>query len=381
MTDLFPSLDRLLDSGDPARGFDFLIEQFLAAKEYGQAFEARLMKKRFELGLPLLQTDSLNDEPYQAAVVEIARDTGRLFLEAGNIERAWPYFRAVSDTEPVAQAIDKLEPREDLDGVINIAFQEGVHPVKGIELIIAKHGMCRALTAFGMTAVTKDRDKCIALLTTELHREVIRRMREAIGDAPTSDSLIELMNGREWLFGEWDYYVDTSHLLTIIPYCTEVTDPAVLKLFHELCQYGSHLSPHFQTPGIPPFEKQFEAYGHYISALLGENVEDHLAYFRQQVAEADAETVGDGPGRILVRLLVALGHPHEALDVLLEHVFEDAPYGAPVPSALQLCYQSKDYSRMTEIAKDRGDLLSYAAARIANPARTRQSVPVGSEEL
>ena len=387
MTDLFPSLDELLDSGDPARGLDFLIEQFLAAKEYGQAFEARLMKKRFELRLPLLQTDSLNDEAYQAAVVEIARDTGKLFLEAGNIERAWPYFRAISDTGPVAQAIAKLEPREDpegvinMDGVINIAFQEGVNPLKGIELIIANHGMCRALTAFGMTAVTKDRDKCIALLTTELHGEVIRRMRQAIGYAPPSDSLIELMAGRDWLFGEWDYYVDTSHLLTIIPYCVEVTDPAVLKLLSELCEYGKHLSTHFQTPGIPPFENQFEAYGHYVSALMGEQVEKHLAYFRQQVAEADPETVGDGPGRILVRLLVALGRQHEALDVLLEHVFEDAPYGAPVPSALQLCYQSKDYSRMIEIAKDRGDLLSYLAAKISNPAKTPQSAPAGWEGL
>jgi hypothetical protein len=35
-----------------------------------------------------------------------------------------------------------------------------------------------------------------------------------------------------------------------------------------------------------------------------------------------------------------------------------------VPSALQLCYQARDFARMTELARDRGDLLSYAAGRI-----------------
>jgi hypothetical protein len=97
---------------------------------------------------------------------------------------------------------------------------------------------------------------------------------------------------------------------------------------------------------------------------LGEDVEPHLEYFRAQAAAADPETVGDGPGRFLVKLLVALGRQQEALDGLLEYVFEDAPYGVPVPSALQLCYRAGEFGRLTEIAKERGDLLSYAAGRM-----------------
>ncbi len=371
--DLFPALDCLLESGGGVQGLDFLIDRFRAEREYGLLFEARLMKKRFELGLPLLQTDSLDDATYQAGVMEVARDTGELFLEAGNIERAWPYFRAISQTQPVFDAIDKLAPAEGLDGVIGIAFQEGIHPVKGLELILAAHGMCRALTAFGMTAVSKDRDRCIELLTDGIYREVRERMSGVIekeeSAAPAHGSLIELMAGREWLFGEWDYYVDTSHLLTIIPYSVEVTDPQVLRQLFELCEYGGHLSPHFQNPGIPPFEKQFEAYGHYVLALLGENAEEHVEYFRRKVMESDPEEVGDAPGRILVKLLISLGREREALDVLLEQVFEDAPYGAPVPSALQLCHRVKDFGRMAEIARERGDFLSYAAARILAPDR------------
>ncbi len=366
--ELFPQLDPLLESAGPAAGLDFLIAQFLAAKEYGMVFEARLMKKRQELGLPLIQTDALTGDDYQQAVMEAARETGALFLADGRIERAWPYFRAVSETAPIFDAIDKLEPGDNLENVITIAFQEGVHPRKGLELILAQHGMCRAITAFGMTAVQKDREACIALLAKNLHEEIVRRMGEAIaareGPPPATASLPEMMSGRDWLFGEWDYYVDTSHLLSVIPYATELMDKAALALCAELCEYGQRLATQFQSAGIPPFEDQFTAYGHYLQALLGNNVEEHLDYFRRQVTESDPEIVGDAPGRHLARLLIALNRPAEALDVVLEHVFEDATYGAPVPSALQLCYQAKDFTRLRDLARERGDLLSYAAGSI-----------------
>jgi hypothetical protein len=366
--DLFPALDRVLESGDPAAGLDFLVEEFLASGQYSLVFEARLMRKRFDLGLPLIQTESVTRDDYQQAVVEAAREAGRLYLAAGNIERGWPYFRAISETAPVADAIARVQPGENTDGIIAIALQEGVNPLKGLELILAQHGMCRAITSFGMYEIPRDRDKCIALLANSLYAEIVERMARAVeareGSPPAQTNLIELMSGRDWLFGEWDYYVDTSHLLSIVPYCVEVTEKAVLETFAELCEYGRRLSPQFQSAGVPPFEDQCVAYGHYVQALLGNDVERHLDYFQRKVAEADPEAAGDAPGRALVKLLVSLNRHEEALQVLLDNVFEDAPYGAPVPSALSLCYQAKDFARMKELARNRGDLLSYAASSI-----------------
>lgn len=366
--DLLSVLDSLLERGDPVAGFDFLIGRLMDRKEYGLVFEARLMKKRFEVGLPLVQTTAIIRDDYQQAVVEAARETGNLFLASGNIERAWPYFRAISEPGPVAEAIANVQPDGNVDPIIAIAFQEGVHPLKGLELILARHGMCRAITSFGMHAVQKDRDGCLALLVRNLHAEVVARMSQAIedreGSKPEQANLIELMKGRDWLFGEWDYYVDTSHLLSILPYCVEATDRAILELFNELCEYGRHLSPQFQSRGTPPFEAQCVAYGHYVQALLGNDTEVHVEYFRRQVTECDPEIAGDAPARALVRLLVSLNRPADALGILLDHVFEDSPFGAPVPSALQLCYQAKDFARMKDLARDCGDVLSYIASTI-----------------
>ena len=51
--DAFGTLERLLESENPSSSFDLLIGQFRAAKDYRSLFEARLMRKRLELGLPL----------------------------------------------------------------------------------------------------------------------------------------------------------------------------------------------------------------------------------------------------------------------------------------------------------------------------------------
>jgi hypothetical protein len=97
---------------------------------------------------------------------------------------------------------------------------------------------------------------------------------------------------------------------------------------------------------------------------LGNDTETHVDYFRRKVAESDTEVAGDAPGRALVKLLVSLNRHAEAVCVLLDRVFEDAPYGVPVPTALNLCYQAQNFDRMKELARERGDLLSYAASSI-----------------
>ena len=92
------------------------------------------------------------------------------------------------------------------------------------------------------------------------------------------------------------------------------------------------------------------------------------------MATCDPEKVGDVPARELVRLLVTLHRPAEALSVLLENVNENQSYGSPVPSALQLCYEANDFPRMKALARDRRDVLSYLAAGILNLAQDR--VPI-----
>src|ERR1022692_3030789 len=114
--DVFEALEKLLQSGDPASTFDFLIHRYRETRDYRSLFEARLMSKRLELGLPVYQLRDLSALPseiqaaYGQAVTEVAREVGELFLADGEIANAWPYLRATGDSARVAAAIETVEP-------------------------------------------------------------------------------------------------------------------------------------------------------------------------------------------------------------------------------------------------------------------------------
>src|SRR5215831_10705152 len=288
--DVFGTFEQLLESENPSASFDLLLGRFRAAKDYRSLFEARLMKKRLELGLPVFLTDDLSALPselreaYGQAVTEAARDVGELFLSDGEIAQAWPYLKATGDSARVADAIERVAPGEDLNRIIEIALQEAVHPAKGLELVAAKYGICQALSAFEMSAVEKDREKCIAVLARNLHTELVERLGDAIeqeeGIRPASACIAELIGGRDWLFGEYSTYVDNSHLMSLLQHCTEVSDATVLRIFHDLCEYGKRVSPEVRAECQPPFEEGCIDFDHYVGALSGVDVEFHLAHFR-----------------------------------------------------------------------------------------------------
>ena len=86
MSDAFDLIDQTLQSGGPEAGFEFLAKKVLDDKNYPLLFEVRLLKKRHELGLPLIQVDdsaALAPETrreYDKAFIDAAREVGALFL-------------------------------------------------------------------------------------------------------------------------------------------------------------------------------------------------------------------------------------------------------------------------------------------------------------
>jgi len=372
--DFFQVFDSALESGDPVQALRSLADELRAGGRYDLLFDIRGMIARLELGLPPIWNAPAASFPaelrpkYDEAVYAAAREAGRLYLEAGNIPAGYRYFHAIGETAPVIAALDGLgadyDPGEQLEGVIAIALEHGLHPRKGIELILHRHGMCRAITAFGMYPVEKDRRECIAMLVRELHAEVVDRMRRTIeqqeGAASATKSLPELMTGRDWLFGEYDYYVDTSHLTSLIPYCLEPVDAITLGLIDELCEYGRHLSQNFVFRGQPPFENGYVGYQHYSRALLGRDTEVNITYFREKLAEPVAADVA----QVLVMLLARIGRYREGLDIFVDYLTGEDPAYLRCPGAIELALEAHETRRMADIARERQDVVSYAAARV-----------------
>ncbi len=155
MDNAFDLIEQAARQGGADSALDLLVTISQKDKNYPLLFEARLMQARHKIGLPLIFNAPLEDLPaeqrqaYEEAMRDAARETGNLFLADGDIPRAWPYFRAIGDPAPVAAAIEKIDSHDQLDGIIEIAFGQGVHPRKGFELLLKTHGICRAITFFG----------------------------------------------------------------------------------------------------------------------------------------------------------------------------------------------------------------------------------------
>ncbi|HTM50860.1 MAG TPA: hypothetical protein VL285_19325, partial [Bryobacteraceae bacterium] len=142
----FELIDQALQSGGPEAGFRLLAQKALDDRNYPLLFEIRLLEKRHALGLPLIQVDdtapmaSDTRREYDKAFIDAAREVGGLFLGEGNIPRAWPYFRAIGETGPVAAAIERFDSQEGVEPIIEIAYMERVSPYKGFQMILSNYG-------------------------------------------------------------------------------------------------------------------------------------------------------------------------------------------------------------------------------------------------
>ena len=99
-----------------------------------------------------------------------------------------------------------------------------------------------------------------------------------------------------------------------------------------------------------------------VQALLGVDVDEHIAHFRKKVVET--ETAGNWPAQILINLLVRVDRYREALEVSLEYLPGAHASEIACPTAQQLCELAGDFDRLAELARERGDVLTYVAAHL-----------------
>jgi hypothetical protein len=372
--DAFDRVEEALRSGGLDAGFELLIRRFRDEKKYPLLFEARLMKIRRALGLPLIQTDNIEElspeirAAYERGFVGAAREVGGLFLADGDIPHAWPYFRTIGEPAPVADAIERVEPKEGIDGIIEIAFHERANPRKGFELILAQYGTCRAISFLAQYPDRNTRESCVCLLVRTLHHDVLEALKRTIaqreGQAPESQNVHDLIANRDWMFGEYDYYVDTSHLVSILRFSLDLTGRDALAMSVELAEYGTHLASTFQFRGDPPFEDGFKDYGLYLRALMGESVDEAVAHFRRKLADSTSEEVTKVTAQVLVGLLARLGRYEPAITISLDYLPDADPNQLFCPSVFQLCQMAGDYARLRRVARDRQDLLHFVAGAL-----------------
>ncbi len=374
--DIFDGLDSAFKTGGAAAAFDTLLERLKAQGQHAHRFEARLMQKRHELGLPL-NGDTASIPPGQRAewdahVAAEARLAGETYLAEGEIARAWPYFRALGDAGPVREAIEKLPAADAKDEIIDVALYERVHPARGYAMVLATHGSCRAITCLDQYPDPESRDAALELLTGALHAELTENLARVIekqeGAPPPDRSMTALLAGRDWLFGEYDYYIDTSHLLSALRFAVESENPVVWRRALDFTEYGQKLGAMYHYAGEPPFERPYADHAMFLRGLLGIDVDASVAHFRHIADSADPEKIGTYPAQVLVRYLLRLKRPQEAIEVFERHLLESDPQYLTCPNLTQLCQIAGDHERLRGVARGRNDALSYMAGYLLKPA-------------
>jgi hypothetical protein len=373
---IFDELQLRLSRDGPDTAIERLCAIVRDRKDYASLFYALLLKKRHELGVSPVPTGSSQDlpeqvhAPYEDAIRAAARIVGRLYLDEGNIPHAWMYFRMIGEPEPVAQALEQVQPAEgdDLQRLIEIAYHHGVNPRKGFDLILERYGICNAITTVTsqeMSLPAEVRDYCLKRLVRALYHELQDRLTGEIvrreGSAPEPATVRALMADRAWLFEDEFYHIDISHLSAVVQMSIYLAAGDELNLARELCAYGQRLSPRFQQPGESPFEDLYRDYGVYLAILAGENVEQNLEHFRVKVDTADPESAGTRPAEVLVNLLLRLDRPGEALAVGRRHLTKVENRQLMCPGITELCQRAHDYGALAEVARAQDDPVHYLA--------------------
>lgn len=387
---LYDDLQKTLDAAGPSKAIDRLCDTLRERKEFSSLFYALLMKKRFELGVSPLPTAPSSElpesahEPYEEAIRAAARQVGELFLAEGEIIKAAPFFRMIDDPKPLAAALENYQPfeGEDLQPMIEVAFHMGAHPRKGFDWILQRFGICSAITLMGSQMNGQQfphgnevRDYCIQKLVCALHDQLSERVRNDIlrreSSVDSSLSVPQLIEGRDWLFEEDNYHVDTSHLSSVVQMSIHLSPGKELDLARELATYGTRLSPRFQYQGEPPFDEQYKDYSVFLAILAGENVDAGIAHFKKKVEDnADPEGAYTQPAEVLINLLLRINRPAEALDVARKYLQGADERQLSCPTVSELCRRTKDYRSLAEVSRERDDPVSFVAGLIlANGAK------------
>ncbi len=379
----FDQLQEAIERGGVAAALDQLAEYLRENKKYHELFEALKMKARFELGLPLTYQDAGDDldestrTKLEDGLIEACRDVGTALLREGAIREGWMYLRPVGDRAAAAAELAKLEAdEENLDALIEVALHEGVDPKRGYGLLLEHHGTCNAITTYESVVVrqgTAAQQAAAGLLVEHVHSELLATVRADIaqqqGSEPNEATLKELVADRDWLFGEHSYHLDTTHLASTVRFSRLLEDEGQLRLALDLTAYGRRLSSQFQYKGDPPFEDIYPAHAFYLGALLGEEVDAAVDYFRERAESLDPSEHGGLPVEAYVQLLDRLGRYEPAIEALLDFV-QKQPEAASqaVPLMLELSQKAEDFDKLTAYCRQRGDVLGYATAALCSAA-------------
>ena len=371
----FERLQESLSSGGVDGLLDGLVQELSQQNRFHDLFSAKQLQLRRQLNLPLSFSGDDDDVPenqvekWEEGMMEICQEVGKSALEAGQIREGWMYLRPAGARDKAQELIGKIEPDdENMDEMVEVLLQEGLDVKRGFSLVLDNFGTCNAITTFESQVLQQDKnDQQIAaeLLLKHVHEDLVSSVKADIAQQedqePAADNLAELIGEREWLFGEHSYHLDTTHLASTVRFARLLEDESLLRIAVDLTEYGKRLSSQFQYDGDEPFADLYPSHALYFQAIIGENVEEALKYFREKAESIDAYEEGTMAVEIYIELLDRLGRTQEAIDAMVKMVPDNTHLMGVAPSLMDLSKKVDEYQSWMQFCRQRNDLVGFAA--------------------
>ena len=356
---------------------------------YPELFEALKMLHRIELGLPAVHTDlsgahvatqqdalspELQDQ-LDKKLLGACAEVGTALMRAGNLQEGWMYLRAVGDRQATADAMRDVPVTQDnLDTVLGLLVHEAIDVARGTKLSLEMRGTCNTITMLDSVVSMRgraDQQAAVGTLIEHVHAELLSSLKSDIVRREKCDetslvhsetSLETLLSTRPTLLRDGTYHLDTTHLSSTVRFARILDNEQQLRLAVDLAQYGRQLHSQYQYPSEEPFADLYPMSLGMFRALLGEHVDSALKMFLQKAESLDPQEHGTVAIETYADVLTRVGRPAEALQFLIKKMPRGMrPFGI-APSLLELAEASQDFQAMLSHAKERGDLVGYAAA-------------------
>jgi hypothetical protein len=213
-----------------------------------------------------------------------------------------------------------------------------------------------------------DQQAAVEALVKHVHQELLanliadvtRRMPQV--QAPVDRSIVAWLGLVPGLLRDGTYHLDTTHLASTVRFARVLDDPSTLKLAADLAEYGRQLHAQYQYSSEEPFADLYPMSLAWFRALMGEHVDAALRVFRQKAESIDLEEHGTIGIETYADLLARIGRPDEAGKYLIRTMPDGMrPFGV-APSLIELSSASGEFQPMKDHAKQRGDLIGFAAA-------------------
>ena len=385
--DDFMMLEQLADKEGLQAAAQELVERMRQQKLYPELFEARKMLHRVELGLPPVQVDPIGAQGKKSEAIQqdpqvqdeldkrlldACREVGGGLMRSGRLQEGWMYLRAVGDDAFASEAMAAVEPTQDnLDLLLNLYVHEGVDIGRGTELCLKMRGTCNTITMLDSIVAMRgrsDQQAAVEALVKHVHQELLanliadvtRRMPQV--QAPEDRSIVAWLGLVPGLLRDGTYHLDTTHLASTVRFARVLDDPSTLKLAADLAEYGRQLHAQYQYSSEEPFADLYPMSLAWFRALMGEHVDAALRVFRQKAESIDLEEHGTIGIETYADLLARIGRPDEAGKYLIRTMPDGMrPFGV-APSLIELSSASGEFQPMKDHAKQRGDLIGFAAA-------------------